>query len=322
MDPMARRLTDLGTRPGTWSTAAPAPGAASRTRLTDVAAARSTGSPEGTPAGWPRWSSSATRPAATSPPGPPPAPTQTPGGAAGGPAAEGAISLSGVLDLTARPRRPRSCGPVGALRGRHPRGGARPLRPGRPGPARPGGLPGLGRPGAAGRQVIPPEQAASLRRPRPRRRRHGRAGAASRATTSRSSTPPPPSRPSSASSSRPSPERVAARTSDQLPGTTSLRPRPVRLAGVTATCLDRAHDHRRGAPRPHPVAVPTAAGTGRVGELPADAGVGGGEAGVEGRVDRLVRRSGTGRARRAPRWCSTASCPRSSATSPTCPRAR
>ena len=75
---------------------------------------------------------------------------------------------------------------------------------------------------------------------------------------------------------------------------------------------DRPVDHARAAPRLR--ARPA------VGELPADPGLGRGEGGVAQRVDRLVRAATASWS--APGWCSTASCPRSSATSPTSPRAR
>ena len=78
---------------------------------------------------------------------------------------------------------------------------------------------------------------------------------------------------------------------------------------------DRPHDHARASTWTSCDRTATA-----VGELPADPRVGRGEERVAARVDRLVRRPDATWS--APAWCSTASCRRSSATSPTCPRAR
>ena len=119
MEPLAERFTELGY--ATWNVEYRHTGDGGTPTPSATSPRPSTGSAEvARRRDWTaRSSSSGTRPADTSRPGPPPAARDTPGGA---PQVDlrGAISLSGVLDLTRAATDPRSLAPVIAFLGGTP----------------------------------------------------------------------------------------------------------------------------------------------------------------------------------------------------------
>ena len=171
MNPLAEKFTDLGY--ATWNVEYRHTGDHYADTLSDVAAA--VGPAGSTPARPRAWtgtsSSSATRPADTSPPGPPPA-RPPPPAAHPRSAVRGAVSLSGVLDLTRAAADPLSLSPVIAFMGGTPAEVPDDYAVADPALLVPASCP-VWAVHAADDQVVSPRAEHPLRRRGPCRRRHG-----------------------------------------------------------------------------------------------------------------------------------------------------